>query len=117
MRTWKLLLPVPLVCALSMAPQGPEKTASDDVSAVVTLSELQYTTPDGSTKAVSARSIVEIRVLTEVSQAIRLELVYDNGDYSMVDVTAFHLLRNAGASQEVKLVRGKVERMRFPRLP
>jgi hypothetical protein len=117
MNAWKLLLPVPFVVALSMVPQGQDKPVPDEVTAVVQLSELRYTTPDGNTQAISSRSVVEIRVLTDVPTGIRLELVYDNGDYSMIDAQAFHLLRNAGSTREVKLVRTKSAQMRFPRLP
>lgn len=117
MNTWKLLIPVPLVAALSMMPQGQDKQAPDEAAAVVQLSELRYTTRDGATQAVSARSVVEIRVLTDLAPGIRLELVYDNGDYSMIDAEAFHLLRNVGSTREVKIVRCKAAQMRFPRLP
>ena len=117
MKAWKLLLPIPFVAALSMVPQGQDKTATDEITAVVQMSELRYTTPDGASQAVSARNVVEIRVLTDQAPGIRLELLYENGDYSMVDAQAFHLLRNAGSTREVKLVRGKVAQMRFPRLP
>ena len=47
-------------------------------------------------------------------ESVRLELLYDNGDYSMVDAQAFHLLRAGQSTREVKLVRGKQSRMRFP---
>lgn len=122
MNAWNLLLPIPLVAALTFVPgtappQGPEKPPADDVSAVVQLSELHYTTPDGVTKVVAGRSVVEIRVLTDTESRIRLELLYDNGDYSLIDALAVHLLRNRGGSHEVRLVRGRSEKMRFPRLP
>jgi hypothetical protein len=48
---------------------------------------------------------------------LRLELLYENGDYSLIQAQGFHLLRNGGSSREVRLVRGKSTRMRFPRLP
>ena len=51
------------------------------------------------------------------SDNIRLELVYENGDYSMQTVQGFHLLQNGNGSREVRLVRGASSRMRFPRLP
>jgi hypothetical protein len=117
MKVWKLLLPVPFLAALSMVPQGQEKPAPDETAVVIQMSELRYTTQDGATQAVSARNVVEVRLLTDLAPGIRLELLYDNGDYSMIDAQAFHLLRNAGGTREVKLVRGKVEQMRFPRLP
>ncbi|MBX3462641.1 MAG: hypothetical protein KF830_05690 [Planctomycetes bacterium] len=122
MNAWTLLLPIPLVAAVTFVPgaappQGPEKPAGDDVTAVVQLSELHYTTPDGVSKVVPGRSVVEIRVLTDAESHIRLELLYDNGDYSLIDALAMHLLRNRGGSHEVRLVRGRSEKMRFPRLP
>lgn len=117
MKTWKLLLPLPFVAALAMVPQGQDPAAKDDYAVIATMSELQYTTPDGTTRSVNSRDLVEVRVLADHAPGIRLELVYDNGDYSMVDAQAFHVLRNAGSTREVKLIRGQVAQMRFPRLP
>lgn len=117
MKAWKLLLLLPLLAALSMVPQGGATPPADETATVVQLSELRYTTPDGATQAVSGRSVVEIRVLTDHAPGIRLELLYDDGNYSMIDAQAFHLLRNGGGTREVRLVRGKLENMRFPRLP
>ena len=48
---------------------------------------------------------------------VRLELLYDNGDYSMIDAQALHLLRNGASTREVRLVRSRQDNMRFPRLP
>ncbi|MBL9079277.1 MAG: hypothetical protein JNL08_17380 [Planctomycetes bacterium] len=117
MKAWKLLFAVPfVVAALAMVPQGQDKPG-EDFAVIATLSELHYTTPDGQTKVVGSRELVEIRVLTDHTPGIRLELVYDNGDYSMVDAQSFHLLRNAGSTREVKLIRGHMAQMRFPKLP
>ena len=69
----------------------------------------------GITTVVNARNVVEIRILEDVPQGIRLELFYETGDYSLIDAQAFHLLRNGGSTREVKLVRGKQARMRFPK--
>jgi hypothetical protein len=115
-----LLFAVPVVAALAMLPQGPQNVgdpALADQVTVVPMSELQYETNQGTTKAVSARNVVEIRFLEDHQDAIRLELVYDNGDYSLIDAQSFHLLRNSGTTREVRLVRGKQTRMRFPKLP
>lgn len=114
MKTWKLLLLVPLLAVLAMVPQG---QAPDDQATIVSLAELHYVGQNGTPTVVSARNVVEIRMLEDCTDHIRLELVYDNGDYSMVDATAFHLIRSGSGSREVKLVRSKTTRVRFPRLP
>ncbi len=116
-KTWKLLLPVPFVVALAFVPQGqsPPDTAVADVTQNVTIAELNYINLQGAPTSVSARNVVEIRVIEDVGQAIRLELYYENNDYSLLDVQGFHLLRNGSATREVRLVRGKQLRMRFPK--
>lgn len=113
-KPWKLLLPLPLLAGLAMVPQG---QAPDDPTTVVSIAELHYVGQNGAPTIVSARNVVEIRFLEDCTDHIRLELVYDNGDYSMIDATAFHLIRSGTGSREVRLVRTKVARMRFPRLP
>lgn len=118
MKAWKFLLPVPFVIALAMVPQGtqsPGDPSLADIVSVVAISELNYVNPQGNTTVVNARNVVEIRLLEDVAQGIRLELFYENGDYSLIDAQAFHLLRNGGSTREVKLVRGKQARMRFPK--
>jgi hypothetical protein len=117
-KAWKFLLPVPFVIALAMVPQGaqnPGDPSLADVIGVVPISELNYVNPQGTTTVVSARNVVEIRLIEEVEHCIRLELFYENGDYSLIDTQGFHLLRNSGATREVKLVRGKAARMRYPK--
>lgn len=116
MKHWKLLLPIPVVAALAMAPQGqdPTDTTLNDVVNVVAISELQYVTTHGPT-VVSARNVVEIRLVEDRTEGIRIELYYENGDYSLVDAQAFHLLRTGQSTREVKLVRSRTSRMRFPK--
>lgn len=119
MNAWKLLLPVPVVAALAMTPQDPtpvDPTVAD-ISAVATISELTYVNLQGTPTVVPARNVVEIRFLDDHDEHIRLELVYENGDYSLVHAQAFHLIRSGNSPREVRLVRGKQTRMRFPRLP
>lgn len=119
----KYLLPVSIVAAIAMVPQDPQPAQaqapapSPELINVVTMSDLKYLDLQGTATLVPARNVVEIRLLEEFTQHIRLELVYDNGDYSLIDAQAFHLLRNGSASREVRLVRSRGDRMRFPRLP
>jgi len=116
-KAWQLLFPVPFVIALAFVPQAqnPPDTALGDLVSVASIAELNYVNLQGVPTSVSARSVVEIRVIEDVAHAIRLELFYENGDYSLVDASAFHLLRTGGSTREVKLVRGKPARMRFPK--
>jgi hypothetical protein len=120
-KAWKFLVPVSLAAALAVpqdpAPQRPADTdaARTDPAAIVPMSELRYTTPHGADRVVTARTVVEIRVFEDSPHDIRLELIYENGDYSMIDATEFHVVRS-GTTREVRLVRGKLAHMRFPRL-
>lgn len=119
MKAWKLLLPVPVIAAIAMVPQDPPpaEPKSADQAAVTSISELQYITLQGTPSVVSARNVVEIRLIEDHAEHIRLELMYENGDYSLIDAQGFHLLRNGPSAREVRLVRGAQARMRFPRLP
>lgn len=117
MKASKLLLSVPFVAALAMVPQGQDRAANADNAMIVGLSELQYTVSGGESRSIASRDLVEIRVLTDLTPGIRLELVYDNGDYSMIDAQQFHLLRGKGNTREVKIVRSRADEMRYPRLP
>lgn len=117
MKAWKLLLPVPFVAALAMVPQDPQThELVNDAATIVSMSELRYVDLHGTAQSVPARNVVEIRLLEDHQEHIRLELTYDNGDYSLVDAQAFHILRTGNSTREVKLVRTKQQRMRFPRL-
>lgn len=122
------LLLLPFVAALTMVPQDPQPPAAQvpqaappggsEPTTIVTITELQYLSLQGTPVSVPARNVVEIRLLEEFQQHVRLELLYDNGDYSLLATQGFHLLRNnGGSSREVRLVRGKQANMRFPRLP
>ena len=117
---WKYLIPLPCLAALiAMVPQTPqdrEDPAVADVSVVARMSELQYVDTHGKTQVVSARNVLEIRLLEDHPNAIRLELVYENGDYSLIDATAFHILRVGRDETDVRLVRSRIARTKFPRL-
>jgi hypothetical protein len=124
-KAWKLMLPVVLVlAAVAMVPQDPQTptpqhadAALADQVAVITMSELKYMDLQGVAVCVPARSVIEIRLVEDRPEHIRLELIYENGDYSLINAQSFHLLRNGQTPREVRLVRSQQSRMRFPRMP
>lgn len=117
-----LCLSLPIAAALAFAP-SPSSVAQDlqdptlETVKVMPIAELQYVDLQGEKHVVPSTNVVEIRVFEEQTQSVRLELLYDNGDYSMVDAQAMHLLRKNGPTRDVRLVRSKRAAMRFPRLP
>ena len=121
MKNWKLLLPIPCAIALlAMVPQGQgtEDPAVADIISVVRMSELQYVDQQGKMSVVPSRNIVEIRMLDDAQlHGMRFELVYENGDYSQINAQAIHILKTGRDLMDVRLVRSRQARMRFPKLP
>ena len=114
----KVLLPVPFLLLLpAMAIQDPEKGASIDPQHVVRLSQLQYVDALGQTQSIPARNMLEVRAVVDAPEGMRLEVFYENGDYSLLDVRGFHLIRAGQDVQEVRFTRTKVERLGFPKIP
>ena len=122
MKASLLCLSLPIAAALAFAPspasvfQDPQDPNLETVT-VMPIAELQYVDMQGKKHVVPSTSVVEIRVFEEQAHSVRLELLYDNGDYSLVDAQAMHLLRKSGTTRDVRLVRSKQAAMRFPRLP
>lgn len=119
MKNWKWLLPVPAVLVFAaMAPQSPQgaEVAADAIQ-VVRMTELQYVDAMGKTTSVPSKNVVEIRILEDALNGIRFEVCYDNGDYSQVQAQAMHILRSGRDPMDVRFVRSRAARMRFPKLP
>ncbi|MEQ1633194.1 MAG: hypothetical protein ABL997_12525 [Planctomycetota bacterium] len=120
MKTWQVLLPVPCVLALlAMAPQNPQGTqdpAVTDIANVMAVSELQYVDLQGKTSVVPSRNVFEVRMLEDTERGMRIEILYDNGDYSLIDAQALHILRSGKDTMDVRFVRSTRSRMRFPKL-
>jgi len=114
-----LALALLIAATLAFVPQDPQQPAEppQEQSTVISLAEMQYVDRQGETRSVPSRNVVEIRVFEDDSDHIRLELLYDNGDYSLIDAQALHILRSGGSTRDVKLVRASRRNMRFPRLP
>ena len=121
MKNWMLLLPVPCVAALlAMVPQDPRGTedpAVTDVSTVLRVTELQYVDNQGKTSVIPSRNVFEVRLLEDTQHGMRFEILYDNGDYSLVDAQALHVLRSGRDPMDVRFVRSVRARQRFPKLP
>ncbi|MFN3243059.1 MAG: hypothetical protein ACE37K_16285 [Planctomycetota bacterium] len=116
-----MLLSLPVAAALAFAPshstpQDPQEPKPENIS-VIPISTLQYVDMQGKLTAVPATNVVEIRMFDDQSESVRLELLYENGDYSLIDAQAMHILRKNGATRDVRLVRTQRSTMRFPRLP
>ena len=119
-----LFLSLPIAAALAFVPnqsaQDPkpvDPNKPEELTSVISLSKLQVKDMQGLVTNFPARNVVEIRMFDGMTDHIRLELLYENGDYTLMDVQAMHLLRNDGSTRDVKLIRTKANRMRFPRLP
>lgn len=126
MKASLLFLSLPIAAALSFAPrhivqQDPQSPPAAqqpaELVAVMPLSELRYVDLQGGKKIISARNVVEIRMFDGITERIRLELLYENGDYALIDAQAMELLRTGGSTRDVRMVRSSQAQMRFPRLP
>jgi hypothetical protein len=119
MKTWQALLPIPCLCVLvAMMPQsqGTQDPAVADVVQVMQMSEMHYVDMQGKTSVIPSRNVLEVRLLEDTTQGMRFEIVYENGDYSLIDAQAIHLLRTGKDAMDVRFVRSTRARMRFPKL-
>ena len=117
MKHWKYLLPVPFLAVLiAMAPQDPKEDKVTDPTQIIRMSELQYVDMAGTTHTVSSRTVVEVRLLTDVSQGTQIEVLYENGDYSLITAQAFHVLVSGRDLMDVRLIRSNSGKLRFPNL-
>lgn len=115
-KTWPLLAVPFAFLLLAMSPQAPQDdpAVKADLAQVVSMCQLQYLDASGKSVTVPARSMLELRLLDDSTQGMRIEIYYENGDYSQVDARSFHIVRAGGDVQEVRLVRSKMTRMKFP---
>jgi len=120
MKTWQALLPIPCLCFLiAMMPQSPQGTqdpAVADVVQVMQMTEMHYVDMQGKTSVIPSRNVFEVRLLEDTTHGMRFEIVYDNGDYSLIDAQAIHILRTGKDPRDVRFVRSTRARMRFPKL-
>ena len=119
-RYWTILLAIPfLLATAAMVPtavQDPEALATEEVKARIRMAELHYVTQNGETKIVPATNMLQMRMLTD-AQTLRLEIYYENGDYSLIEPQGFHIIRKGSGAQEVDLIRTTRSGMLFPVVP
>ena len=122
MKATLLYLSIPLAAALALSPapslpsQDPQNPEAENVK-VMPISALSYTTANGERQIIRAEKIVEIRLFDDHSHSVRIELLYENGDYSLIDAQQFNIMRRTGSPRDVRLVRTQRSKMRFPWLP
>ena len=122
MKATLLYLSIPLAAALALSPapslqsQDPQNPEAENVK-VMPISALSYTTANGVQQIIRAEKIVEIRLFDDHSDSVRIELLYENGDYSLIDAQQFNIMRRTGSPRDVRLVRTQRSKMRFPWLP
>lgn len=120
MKTWQMLLPIPFVVALlAMMPQsdqGMQDPNAADVVQVLSMTELHYVDLQGKSNVIPSRNVFEVRLLDDSPQHMRFELLYENGDYSLIEAQGLHILRTGKESMDVRFVRSVRSRMRFPKM-
>lgn len=122
MKATLLYLSIPLAAALALSPapsrpsQDPQNPDAENIK-VMPISALSYMTANGERQIIRAEKIVEIRLFDDHSHSVRIELLYENGDYSLIDAQQFNIMRRTGSPRDVRLVRTQRSKMRFPWLP
>lgn len=77
---------------------------------------LQYTDVNGSTVEVAARLVTKIWLLKSPEGDLRMEILYENRDYSSIAISSFSLIRSSAGltAVDVPIQRGSIESMAFP---
>jgi hypothetical protein len=84
-------------------------------SAKVSFSQLIYTDSSGQQQTILAKNMTSVRLLQVPDDGMRLEILYQNGDYSLIRPQSFHFINRSDASAvEVFVYRSSVNSMAFP---
>lgn len=106
-----------LVCvAWTTAPQDPQRRDPFQQQSVWNFAILQYTDSKGDVVEVPARDIARIHLLATVEDRLRMEIVYQNRDYSSIAIRDFSVIRTSPTvtASDVPVMRGRFETMAFP---
>jgi len=77
---------------------------------------LQYTNSKGKSVEVPASTITKIWLIADSDGDLRMEISYENGDYSSLAINDFHVIRRSSnlASVDVPVVRSDMSGLAFP---
>ena len=77
---------------------------------------LQYTSSAGKTTEIPAATITKMWLIADSDGDLRMELSYENGDYSSLELHDFHIIRRSSnlASVDVPVVRSDMSGLAFP---
>ncbi len=118
-----LLLMAPFLTAWTLPPaagvaspaqQGPQDDWRQEL--VWNFAVLQYVNARGEMVEVPARNMSRLYVLRGAEDQIRLEILFENRDYSSVETREFHLIRSSAqvSAVDVAVVRDHFGGMAFP---
>lgn len=106
------------VLTTSSAPQDAPARPDDPFYQESTwnLAVLQYTTLRGDVVEIPGRLLQKIWLLKTPEGRLRMELLYENLDYSSVDVRDFTIIRSSPGQTavDVPIVRAGIDAMAFP---
>lgn len=107
---------VPFSIAAAVAPQDPQIDDDFRQEVVWNFAVLQYVNTRGETVQIPASRLTKVWLLRTVEDRMRLELLYENKDYSQITVDEFHVLRSAPntSAVDVPVVRAEIDAMAFP---
>lgn len=77
---------------------------------------LQYTNSSGKVMEIPASTVTKIWLLADTEGGLRMEIAYENGDFSSLQIQDFHVIRRSSklASVDVPVVRTDISGMAFP---
>lgn len=110
------LLPWTLAAFAAPVPQNPTPDTFRQ-QMVWNFAMLQYVDAQGELREIRAGDLRSIHLLlAEQTGLMRMELVYENNDYSSVEVRDFHLIRRSSAAStaDVPVLRSLIQGMSFP---
>ncbi len=124
----KLLLGCVAIAALLplLAMQDPQGAQSTQISksdpfhqeSTWSFTVLQYTNPRGDVVEVPARNIAKLWILKDEDGDLRMEILYQNRDYSSLAIRDFSVIRSSAAAVavDVPIVRATIAAMAFPEM-
>ncbi|MBK8980549.1 MAG: hypothetical protein IPM29_31995 [Planctomycetes bacterium] len=102
---------------LSFAPQDPGEVQDPFRQEMVwNFAVFQYVDSRGNLVEVPARNISRMWFLATREDRLRIEILYENRDFSSVEVSDFHMIRSSPSASavDVPVVRSRFAGMAFP---